>query len=708
MEGGLDLIEIKNVIERKIFLIAACTLTIASLGLLKVITSPPRYVASFELLSESVNIQTKLTSDDTESRKTREEIASVELDEVQLKILKSPRLISRAIESLRDKYPELNYQELTRGLSIDIITNSNNDQNILEVVYQNSDPEKVSDVIDTLTQTYIDYSVEKRQSGVKRGIAFLDQQIPKVSKQVAAIDKQISDLRSKYNFVNPDVSIQQTYQRIDSLTKEREQIDVKLQELQLKSNNLQRELGTQPAKSSTAIELGTPRYLRLLNQLQETEVAIGRNSAVFSGNSLHIQTLQDEKQQIMALLIEAGEEIRQKLENQISSLQSRKNTINSDIAELQLQLKQWSVIAADFNNLKQKSNRANNKLSDFTLRKDSLEIDAAQQDAPWLLLTPAGEPANNNLSAMNYLILSSTLGLIVGVATALMLDKYQDIVYTTAKVEEVTDLPILGSIPYYPKLKQLSLEGAIAPSQELKGLAPNGSQLAKQSASLSKFFMPSIEAFNSFAANLGLLNFSANPEIINSDLVFKSLVITSATPGEGKSTVALNLAKASASVGKRVLLVDTDMRDNPESLSKSLGLETAIGLRNLLNRDVASLGSNYIQKLSIEENLYILTSGFIELEHKSHHIDSSRLLASTKMYSIMEELEHLFDLVIYDLSAIIGFADVNLLAAKTDGIVLVTGLGKIQTATLTEALNQLSLCQAPVLGIAVNKLVNKS
>ncbi|MEL6786837.1 MAG: hypothetical protein AAFO76_05380, partial [Cyanobacteria bacterium J06607_15] len=65
------------------------------------------------------------------------------------------------------------------------------------------------------------------------------------------------------------------------------------------------------------------------------------------------------------------------------------------------------------------------------------------------------------------------------------------------------------------------------------------------------------------------------------------------------------------------------------------------------------------------------------------------------------------DLVIYDLCSIIGFADVNLLAAETDGVVLVTGLGRIQTVALTEALNQLKLCNAPVLGIAVNKVVNK-
>ncbi|MEO0849650.1 MAG: capsular biosynthesis protein, partial [Cyanobacteria bacterium J06648_1] len=82
----------------------------------------------------------------------------------------------------------------------------------------------------------------------------------------------------------------------------------------------------------------------------------------------------------------------------------------------------------------------------------------------------------------------------------------------------------------------------------------------------------------------------------------------------------------------------------------------------------------------------------------------SRLLASGKMSKIIEKLRESFDLVIYDLCAIVGFADVNLLAKKTDGIIVVTGLGKIQTAALNEALSQLKLCQAPTLGVAINKI----
>ena len=182
--------------------------------------------------------------------------------------------------------------------------------------------------------------------------------------------------------------------------------------------------------------------------------------------------------------------------------------------------------------------------------------------------------------------------------------------------------------------------------------------------------------------------------------------MTSAIPGEGKSTVALNLARASASMGKKVLLVDTDLRST-DCLTRNLNLESEMGLRNILARDNPNLSLDCIRQIPLEENLYILAAGFEEQTANSTRPDPSRLLASSKMRSIMEELRNHFDLVIYDLCAIIGFADVNLLSAKTDGIIMVAGLGKIQTMALNEALGQLRLCKAPILGVAVNKMISK-
>ncbi len=606
-------------------------------------------------------------------------------------------------------------------MTINIITDSQEDseaQDILLVTYENSDKQKVASVIDVLTQIYIEYSAEKRLSGVKRGIAFLDQQIPKADSEVKNIEEQIKTLRTKHNFIKPDISLEPLTIRSKNLTQEREQIGIRLPELKLMAKNLEQELKTQSAKSDTAIKLATPQYLQLLNNLRQIDIEIARKSAVFSANSIEIQTLKQEKQQVVLLLVEAGEEIARRLNNEIKILENRQQNLVVETANLKSQLEGWSSVSSNYNNLLQKLNLANNKLNEFTLQKDTLLIEAAQQEAPWQLLTPAPEPEIKNIGAINYLLLGSTLGLLLGLGAALFLDKYQNIIYTSSKVEEITNLPILGTIPYTRKNKILSFIKKVNFKQQLKQLPPQEPQLNKQQPSFPELTDFSIEAFRSFAANLGLFNFNANPELLDSNTNIKSLVITSAIPREGKSTVALNLARACASMGKKTLLVDTDLRSN-DCLTKYLGLESETGLSNFLN---ISNQDNYnlsldcinIKQLTLERNLFLITSGFENIMTELHtdlesiKQDPSRLLASAKMYLLMEELKANFDIVIYDLCAILGFADVSLLAGQTDGIVLVTGVGKIQTMELTEALNRLRLCKAPILGLAINKVVNNS
>ena len=704
VEGGIDISEIKNIFSRNLPLILGSTIAMTSLAFLKVLTTPSDYVAGFELLSEPVNIETKVTSSNEDSRKTREQITEVELDEVQLKILKSPQLISRVIESLQKQYPEMDYQELIAGLTIDIDFSGSQEQNVLQVTYRNPDRQKVADVISELNKVYQNYSVEKRQSGVKRGIAFLDGQIPQVSEQTREIEAQIAQLRTQYNFNNPDSSLTEITSRINQLSQRREDNRIELNELRLTLRNLEAELVVKPYQSPTALDLATPRYLKLSSKMEDIEIEINQKSNIYADNSQMMQALKRDKQQLSLLIDEAGEDIRQKLNNQIKAIENRQSSIDTEVKNLGIQLEQWSRISGEYNSLQHRLNIANGKLNGFISQKDALQIDAAQQESPWQLLTPATEPQLDNISTINYLLLGSTLGLLLGSSAAFLLDKQQKIIYTSAKVGEITNLPILATIPYSPKVKLSFAKPLALTGSGRESLATT--HLSDTDRVSLEFSAPSIESFRSFAVNLNLSGFSANLATDPNHKDLKSIVVTSAIPEEGRSTVALNLAKASASMGKKVLLVDTDLRST-NSLTSNLGFGLETGLIDVLTQQSSMPVLNCVQSLPLARNLYILPSGLNDSEKDNSAIDFGFLLASQRMRNLMEELESTFDLVIYDLCSIIGFADVNLLAAETDGIVVVTGLGRIQSVAFTEALNQLKLCNAPVLGIAVNKVVNK-
>ncbi len=706
VEGGLDLGDVKGTVMRKLPLIISITLGMASLAFFKTLLIPPVYVANVELLPESLNVETKVTSQG-DGGEVREDITSVELDDIQLKKLKSPATISRAVDLLKSEYPEIDYRTLTQDLSVKFIRDSQNKKNVLSVSYEHPDKQQVSDVMEVLTQTFLDYSADQRAEGVERGIAVLEEQIPKVSVRVRRLESQMQNLRDRYGFIDPDVSLSPITSRKSIMTQEQDNAASELQQVRSKLRNLDWELSFQPTSSPTAMELATPRYQGLLNQLREIDIEIGRKSAIFSDRAVEMQILQEERQRIIGLTKQATQAIRQKLVNDIRALETRQRVAQRESSKLQSELKNWSTVASNYSELEQQLNTARADLSRYTQKRDALLIDAARQGAPWELLAPAGEPINSDLSPSNRLLLGSSFGLLFGIGLALMLDKSQKIVYTSSKIEEITRLPVLGNIPHTPDSNKRALLGQDR-SAALKQLPPadNLDDLyrdpdAPGALALPEMFSASVEAFRSFAANLGLLNFSSDSEFIKFDTNLRSIAITSAVSGEGKTTVALNLARAAASMGRRVLLVDADVRSTVR-LTEKLGFDSEeIGLKNILSQQCSSLALKHVRKSSTDDNLYFLSSGFDELMNRQ---ESSRLLASGEMHLLMEELKENFDLVIYDMCAVIGYADVNLLAAKTDGVVLVTGLGKIDKNVLAKAVEQLRMCGAPILGIAANNV----
>ncbi len=702
-EGGLSYFDLTNTIVRRLPLIASITISMTALAFFKTSFLPPVYVASFELLPETINVETKVTSID--DIKDREKITEVDLDDIQLKILKSPTTISKAVDTLRAKYPQLNYQELVKDLTVEFIRDSQNQKNVLSVTYEHANKQQVSDVIKVLTQTYLDYSANTRSEGIKRGIDVLDFQIPRVTKDIERLENKMQRLRDEYNFIEPDVSLTPIADRTELINQEQDQVTSELQQMRLKLRNLEYELSNQPTTSPTAIDLATPRYQGLLNQLREIDIKLSQKSTIYSDQNAEIQVLKEERQRIVSLIEQAAEIIQQKLVNDIKTLENRQRLAQSQSAKLQLQLKNWSTVSDDYTKFQQDLDIAKSQLNEFKRKKETLLVDAAKQQSPWQLLAPAEEPQSNDIGVNNRLLLGSSLGLILGLGIALMLDKTQKTIYSSAKIEEITNLPILGHIPHTPTRKQLQLFAPAKGSMDLKRLPssdiyrePDNTDNKGQLA-FSEFLCSSTEAFCSFAANLGLLNFTTDSKSLEFDTSLKSIAITSTISGEGKSTVALNLAQATASMGRRVLLVDADLRSKVR-LTESLGLESATGLKNILSQNEPSLTLKHIQQSPINNNLFFLSSGFNELMS----YESSLMLASGRMHLLMEELKCNFDLVIYDLCALVGYADVNLLAGKTDGVILVTGLGKIDTSLLTKAVEQLKISNVPVLGIAVNDL----
>ena len=182
------------------------------------------------------------------------------------------------------------------------------------------------------------------------------------------------------------------------------------------------------------------------------------------------------------------------------------------------------------------------------------------------------------------------------------------------------------------------------------------------------------------------------------DQPLRSMTVVSSGPGEGKSTSAANLAVVFAQAGRKVLLVDADMRK--ATVHKTFGLSNEMGLSNLVSGQQAA--SSVIRATDVN-NLSIITSG-------PTPPNPAELLNSRRMNVLMEELYQTFDLIIFDLPPVMTVADGLIMASKTDGTVLVIREGVTRKDSVLEAKNRLLQAKARILGVIYNgaEQVNES
>ncbi|MDF0727049.1 CpsD/CapB family tyrosine-protein kinase [Cytobacillus sp. S13-E01] len=179
------------------------------------------------------------------------------------------------------------------------------------------------------------------------------------------------------------------------------------------------------------------------------------------------------------------------------------------------------------------------------------------------------------------------------------------------------------------------------------------------------------------------------------DQEIKTLMVTSAGPGEGKSTTVANLAIVFAQQGKRVLLIDADLRK--PTIHYTFRQENHTGLTNVLTKQVTI--EKAVQKTDIE-HLYTLTSGPIPP-------NPAELLGAKSMDDFLVTACEQFDIVLFDTPPVLAVTDAQVLSNKCNGAILVVYSGKTETDAAIKAKELLVAAKAKLLGVVLNQKKQK-
>lgn len=180
-----------------------------------------------------------------------------------------------------------------------------------------------------------------------------------------------------------------------------------------------------------------------------------------------------------------------------------------------------------------------------------------------------------------------------------------------------------------------------------------------------------------------------NLQFMGLDKPLRSVLVTSATPGEGKSTITANLAVAFAQTGAQVCLVDADLRR--PMVAKMFGMDNWTGLTTAL----ISGGAEAAVRKSEVPGLHVVTSGPIPP-------NPAELLGSGKMERFLRTLEERFDMVLIDTPPVLAVADAAVLAPKAGGVLMVTRSGQVARQQVVRAKEALEAVKANVLGAVLD------
>jgi non-specific protein-tyrosine kinase len=353
---------------------------------------------------------------------------------------------------------------------------------------------------------------------------------------------------------------------------------------------------------------------------------------------------------------------KENLKSQLDQLQADIQTREARIAELGSRADASGQAEAD----RLRTDVAQLRASYATLLKtyEDLRLAEAQSVSNVVQVEPATVPTEpvRPRTLLNTL-LAAVVGVMLAIGVVFLIEYLDNSIKTPEEARARLDLPVLGMIAKIPE----NSEGSPYVAENPRA--------------------PVAEAFRSLRSNI---SFSAI------DRPIRSLLITSPGPEDGKSTVATNLAVVMAQGGRRVVLMEADMR-RPR-LHRMMGLPNRLGLSDLFVRPLRELG-DAVQP-SRFETLAVLTSGGLPP-------NPAELLGTERMTQILQAAAQAADIVIIDSPPMGVVTDASVLAPRVDAVLLVVEPGQTPLAAARQAVDQLRRAGANVIGLVFNNVVLK-
>ncbi len=668
--------------KRKWVLIIAGILGLAY-GVFKVLSEPRVYEAygRIEVRTGSSNEfrVNGSTGFDTGSNKMLTEIAILQSDSLMLNVARQMKLQDNPdFLEVKGPVPHSSLDDpgvrdgvvgqLQSTLSFQLVPKTD----IIRIGYTSINPKLATDIVNTVISSYIHRSYETRFESTQRVSQWLQGQLDDLKQQVETSQEQLIPLQRKLGILGFDPNHNQISSEVEDLSRAAGQARL----ARIIAESRYRILaGMDPDTITDTIDVqpGTaPGGLSALRgQIAGLRASYAQLTATLGPNHPQAKALRAQMDQLEReisseqnrLLIQAKENYiaaRANEEQTNATLEQQKTEaykLGDALIDYQLRQREFETSRTLYESLNQRLRTAG-----IQAGLESLEIDIVDQAQ-----MPANPVVQNQTGTITSTLVFSLLG---GIVVAFLLESLDTGLRGVAEIEQITELPSLAVIP---RARRSTAEEAA----QLTTAQRNVAVLSKPKSQFA-------EAFRSLRTSLMLSTAGHPPRI---------MLFTSATPSEGKTTAATNLAAVLAQGDAKVLLLDADLRR--PNVHHRFGLNGRVGLTTLLTG--ATTLEQTIQQVPEIPNLDVISSGPVPPL-------PTEMLASESMRALLERLAGLYTHVIIDSPPILSVTDGVILSRQADAVVLVVRHGKSNKHVVRRARDLLLRSGASITGIVLNAI----
>jgi succinoglycan biosynthesis transport protein ExoP len=545
------------------------------------------------------------------------------------------------------------------------------ESNIVNITATARKPAFAAQLANQVALAYKETRAEEINQRIAEAIKFIEGQLTIVGDRLKRSEERLQEFRRKRDVIAINSQSSNLLSRAYSLeTRLSDTLEAKI-ELEAVMERIKgassRPLSSQRSFSS---DKASPLYQRLNSKL--VDLMLERDSLLIQYTSSHPKVVELSKQ-----VSEIARKMIIELESQLNTLTQREEGLRKEIESVSAQVEALPVKGLELGRLERDVERTSQLYSLLETKHQEALIQNAEKPEEVIIVRPAFEPTSpiNRPNMTSSGLLGALIGLVLGLVFAFIIETLDTSLGAIGDVEETLGLPVVGLIPYV---------------ESKEGKAPVIPYFGQQSV-----------LAESFTSLKTILQFSA----LEKDI--KSIVITSATPLEGKSVVAANLAIAMAQGGLKTVLLSMDLRK--PTLHKLFGLETSPGITDFLlgsgdaSRAIRTVADLMMGEMGVEDimltpgidNLHVITCGKIPS-------NPVQLIQSEKFRDLLDALYGSYDVILMDTPPLISAADASILAMKSDSVLLVYRAGEVGRGILKRIKDQLEQVKANIIGVVLN------